>query len=91
LTYRAAWLADQGKFTKGWVPYLSIAKYHATEVAVRASGMAVQLLGAAGYMKDHLTELFYREARRLTIVEGTSQIQLDLIGRGVLDRHLWWD
>ncbi len=91
LTYRSAWLADQGKFTREWVPYLSMAKYHATEVAVRASGLAVQLLGAAGYMKDHPTELWYRDAKQLTIVEGTSQVQLGLIGRGVLDRHLWWD
>ncbi|MDQ1445816.1 MAG: hypothetical protein QOI20_2280 [Acidimicrobiaceae bacterium] len=91
LTYRAAWMADRGEFTKEWVPYLSMAKYYATELAVRASGMAVQLLGAAGYMKDHLTELYYRDARQLTIVEGTSQVQLGLIARGVLDRDLWWD
>ena len=91
LTYRSAWLADQGKFTREWVPYLSMAKYHATEVAVKASGLAVQLLGAAGYMKDHPTELWYRDARQLTIVEGTSQVQLGLIARGVLDHHLWWD
>ena len=91
LTYRSAWLADQGKFTKEYVPYLSMAKYHATELAVRASGVAVQLLGAAGYMKDHPTELWYRDARQLTIVEGTSQVQLGLIGRGVLDHDLWWD
>ncbi len=71
LTYRSAWLADQGKFTKEYVPYLSMAKYHATELAVRASGLAVQLLGAAGYMEDHPTELWYRDARQLTIVEGT--------------------
>jgi alkylation response protein AidB-like acyl-CoA dehydrogenase len=91
LTYRAAWMADRGQFTKEWVPYLSMSKYYATELAVRASGMAVQLLGAAGYMKDHLTELYYRDARQLTIVEGTTQVQLGLIARGVLDRDLWWD
>src|SRR5947199_8239735 len=91
LTYRAAWLADQGRFTKEWVPYLSMAKYHATELAVRASGLAVQLLGAAGYMKHHPTELFYRDARQLTIVEGTTQVQLGLIARGVLDRDIWWN
>ncbi|MGH9291562.1 MAG: acyl-CoA dehydrogenase family protein [Acidimicrobiales bacterium] len=91
LTYRSAWLADQGKFGREHVPYLSMAKYHATELAVRASGLAVQLLGAAGYMKDHPTELYYRDARQLTIVEGTSQVQLGLIARGVLDHHLWWD
>ena len=91
LTYRAAAFADQGRFTKEWVPYLSMAKYYATELAVRASGMAVQLLGAAGYMKDHLTELYYRDARQLTIVEGTTQVQLGLIAKGVLDRDIWWD
>ena len=91
LTYRSAWLADQGKFTKEWVPYLSMAKYYATELAVRASGLAVQLLGAAGYMKDHPTELWYRDAKQLTIVEGTTQVQLGLIAKGVLDRDLWWD
>jgi alkylation response protein AidB-like acyl-CoA dehydrogenase len=91
LTYRAAWLADQGRFTKEWVPYLSMAKYSATELAVRASGLAVQLLGAAGYMKDHPTELYYRDARQLTIVEGTSEVQLGLIAKGVLERDLWWD
>ena len=91
LTYRAAWLADQGKFTKEYVPQLSMAKYYASEVAVKASGLAVQLLGAAGYMEDHPTEMFYRDARQLTIVEGTSQVQLGLIGRGVIGHDLWWD
>ena len=91
LTYRAAWLADQGKFTKEWVPYLSMSKYYATELAVKASNVALQLLGAAGYMKDHMTELYYRDAKQLTIVEGTSQVQLGLIARGVLDRDIWWD
>jgi alkylation response protein AidB-like acyl-CoA dehydrogenase len=91
LTYRAAWTADQGRFTKEWVPLLSMAKYHATELAVRASGLAVQLLGAAGYMEDHPAEQWYRDAKQLTIVEGTSQVQLGLIARGVLDHDLWWD
>ena len=70
---------------------LSMAKYYASEVAVKASGLAVQLLGAAGYMHDHPVEQFYRDAKQLTIVEGTSQIQLDLIGRGVVHHDLWWD
>jgi alkylation response protein AidB-like acyl-CoA dehydrogenase len=91
LTYRAAALADDGKYTKEWVPYLSMAKYYATEVAVKASNVCLQMLGAAGYMKDHPLELYYRDAKQLTIVEGTSQIQLGLIAKGVLDRDLWWD
>ncbi len=91
LTYRGASLADQGRYTKEWVPMLSMCKYYASEVAVRASGLAVQLLGAAGYMEEHPTEQYYRDARQLTIVEGTSQVQLGLIARGVLAHDLWWD
>jgi hypothetical protein len=91
LTYRAADWADKGRFTKEWVPFLSMAKYYATELAVKASSLALQMLGAAGYMEEHMTELYYRDAKQLTIVEGTSQIQLGLIAKGILDRDLWWD
>jgi len=91
LTYRSAWMADRGQYTKEHVPFLSMAKYYATEVAVKASAECLQMLGAAGYMKDHMTELYYRDARQLTIVEGTSQVQLGLIAKGVLDHDLWWD
>ncbi len=91
LTYRAAWLADQGKFTKEWVPYLSMSKYYATELAVKASSLAVQLLGAAGYMEDHPTELYYRDAKQLTIVEGSTQVQLGLIGKAVVHHDIWWN
>ncbi len=91
LTYRAAWMADRGQFTKEYVPYLSMCKYYATELAVKVSNHALQMLGAAGYMQDHPMELYYRDAKQLTIVEGTSQVQLGLIARGVLDHDLWWD
>ncbi|MGI8754576.1 MAG: acyl-CoA dehydrogenase family protein [Acidimicrobiales bacterium] len=91
LTYRAAWMADRGQYTKEFVPMLSMAKYYATEVGVKASNVALQMLGAAGYMQDHMTELYYRDAKQLTIVEGTSQVQLGLIARGVLAHDLWWD
>ncbi len=91
LTYRAAWMADRGEFTREHVPFLSMAKYYATELAVKVANEAVQMLGAAGYMKDHMTELYYRDAKQLTIVEGTSQVQLGLIAGGVLRGDLWWD
>jgi alkylation response protein AidB-like acyl-CoA dehydrogenase len=91
LTYRAAAMADAGQYTKEWVPFLSMAKYYATEVAVKTSSEALQMLGAAGYMQDHPLELYYRDAKQLTIVEGTTQVQLGLIARGVLDHDLWWD
>ena len=91
LTYRAARLVDQGRYDKDVVPFLSAAKLAASEAAVNTAGSAMQLLGAAGYMKEHRTELYYRDAKQLTIVEGTSQIQKNLIARGVYGGDLWWN
>ncbi|MER3522278.1 MAG: acyl-CoA dehydrogenase [Acidimicrobiia bacterium] len=91
LTYRAAVMVDQGRYDRTDAPYLSMAKYFATEVAVKAANECLQMMGAAGYMKDHPMELYYRDARQLTIVEGTSQIQKNLIAAGVIARDLWWD
>ncbi len=91
LTYRAASYVDEGKVTRQWAPYLSMAKYYATELAVRTSSLALQLLGAAGYMEEQPTEQWYRDAKQLTIVEGTSQVQLGIVARGVLDGDVWWD
>lgn len=91
LTYRAARLVDAGTYDKSAVPFLSMAKLLATETAVKVSGTAVQLLGAAGYMKDHPVEMYYRDAKQLTIVEGTSEIQKNLLAQAVFDRALWWD
>ncbi len=69
-----------------------MAKYYATEVAVKASGLARPDCSVRpGYMEDHPTEMYYRDARQLTIVEGTSQVQLGLIGRGIVANDLWWD
>ncbi|MGW6456125.1 acyl-CoA dehydrogenase family protein [Streptomyces sp. NPDC055078] len=91
LTYRAARMVDAGQYDKDAVPYLSMAKLFASETAVKVSGTAVQLLGAAGFMKEHPVEMHYRDAKQLTIVEGTSQIQKNLLAAAVFDRTLWWD
>jgi len=88
LTYRAAWLVDQGKVGKEAAPYLSMAKAFASEVAVKASSDAVQILGANGYMAEFPMERFYRDAKQLMIVEGTSQIQRLIIGRAIADGSL---
>jgi len=83
LTYRAACLSDQGKFSKEHVPMLSMAKYYASEVAVKASVSPCNSWGRRDTCTITRSSSFYRDAKQLTIVEGTSQIQLDLIGRGV--------
>jgi alkylation response protein AidB-like acyl-CoA dehydrogenase len=88
LTYQAAWLVDQGRFQREDAHMLSIAKAFATEMAVRVSSDALQVLGAQGYVRDHPLERHYRDARQLMIVEGTSQIHRVIIARALLERDL---
>jgi alkylation response protein AidB-like acyl-CoA dehydrogenase len=88
LVYKAAWLVDQGKYTREYAHHLSIAKAYATEMANRVASDALQVLGAQGYMKDHPLERHYRDARQLMIVEGTSQVQRVVISRALIDGNL---
>jgi alkylation response protein AidB-like acyl-CoA dehydrogenase len=62
----------------------AMAKYYASEVAVRASTEAVQIFGGYGYTKDFPVEKFYRDSKLCTIGEGTSEIQKLVISRKIL-------
>jgi alkylation response protein AidB-like acyl-CoA dehydrogenase len=62
----------------------AMAKYYASEVAVRTANDAVQIFGGYGYTKDFPVEKFYRDAKLCTIGEGTSEIQKLVISREVL-------
>jgi alkylation response protein AidB-like acyl-CoA dehydrogenase len=62
----------------------AMAKYYASEVAVKVSNDAVQVFGGYGYTKDFPVEKFYRDSKLCTIGEGTSEIQKLVISRGVL-------
>jgi alkylation response protein AidB-like acyl-CoA dehydrogenase len=62
----------------------AMAKYYASEVAVRTANEAVQIFGGYGYTKDFPVEKFYRDAKLCTIGEGTSEIQKIVISREVL-------
>lgn len=62
----------------------AMAKYYASEVAVRAGTEAVQIFGGYGYTKDFPVEKFYRDSKLCTIGEGTSEIQKLVISREVL-------
>ena len=90
LTYRAAWLVDQGRDGRDIAHHLSIAKATASEVAVRAAEEALQTLGGYGYLKDYATERYYRDAKQLTIVEGTSEIHRMIVARALEDGLLDW-
>ncbi|HEX6179696.1 MAG TPA: acyl-CoA dehydrogenase family protein, partial [Chitinophagaceae bacterium] len=62
----------------------AMAKYFASEVAVKAANDAVQIFGGYGYTKDFPVEKHYRDAKLCTIGEGTSEIQKLVISREVL-------
>jgi alkylation response protein AidB-like acyl-CoA dehydrogenase len=81
LTYRAAWLRDQGART---TRESSIAKLFASEIAVKAADDGVQIHGGYGFVKDYPAEKYFRDVKLLTIGEGTSEIQRLVIARQLL-------
>ena len=62
----------------------AMAKYYASEVAVKVANDAVQIFGGYGYTKDFPVEKFYRDSKLCNIGEGTSEIQKIVIAREVL-------
>lgn len=84
LTYRAAFIEDQGKK----IPKESaMAKLFSSELAVKASSTAVQIFGGYGFIKDYPVEKFYRDSKLATIGEGTSEIQRWIIAQKVLSEY----
>lgn len=80
LVYEAAWLKGQGRpFTKA----ASMAKLFATEMAERVCRNAIQIHGGYGYSREYPVERIYRDARLMTIGEGTSEIQRMVIARNI--------
>jgi alkylation response protein AidB-like acyl-CoA dehydrogenase len=80
LAWRAASLADRGE---SYTLAASQAKFYASEVAVRAANAALQVHGGYGYVDEFPVARYLRDARVLTLYEGTSQIQKLLIGRAL--------
>ena len=81
LTFQAAYLKDNKKpVTKAG----AYAKYYASEVSVRCGNEAVQVMGGYGYTKEYPAEKFLRDAKLMTIGEGTSEIQKIVISREIL-------
>jgi butyryl-CoA dehydrogenase len=82
LTWKAALAADAGvRHTLE----SSIAKYYASEAAVRAANAAVQIHGGYGYIDEYPVGKYLRDARVTTLYEGTSQIQKLIIGRALTE------
>ncbi|MEV0939150.1 acyl-CoA dehydrogenase family protein [Micromonospora wenchangensis] len=81
LVWRAAWMGRNNRpFTAGEG---SMSKLKAGEVAVAVTDRAVQLLGGAGFLRDHPVERWYRDAKIYTLFEGTSEIQRLVISRAI--------
>ncbi len=81
LTFQAADMKNRGlKVNKE----SAMAKYYASEVAVRITNEAVQIFGGYGFLKDFPVEKFYRDVKLCTIGEGTSEIQKLVISRAIL-------
>ena len=81
LTYRAAYLKDQG------LPFIkeaAMAKLFAAEAAMSITSKAIQIHGGYGYTKDYPVERYFREAKITEIYEGTSEMQRMTIAKGIL-------
>lgn len=84
MVYYAAWLKDQGRpFSK----QASMAKLMASEVAERVCRDAIQIFGGYGYSREYPVERIYRDARLMTIGEGTSEVQRMVIARHILQNN----
>src|SRR3954451_19046853 len=82
LVWRAADLLDRGQAgTSEFRVAASKAKLYASEAAVRAANHCIQVYGGAGYVDDYPAAKYLRDARVMTLYEGTSQVQKLLIGR----------
>jgi len=84
LAHYAAWMRDSGG--QGLGPRAARAKLYASEMANRVAYKAVQVHGSLGYSRESDVERMYRDARVLTIYEGTSEMQRIVIARDLL-RH----
>jgi acyl-CoA dehydrogenase len=80
LIWRAAWLARNGGFKNAEG---SMSKWKASEVAVRVTEEAIQILGGYGYTREYPVERWHRDAKIHTIFEGTSEIQQLVISRAI--------
>ena len=72
LVYRAAWLKDQNKPNQYET---SVAKFAASEAAVHAANECMKIFGSYGFSTEYPAERFYRDAKSLQVVEGTSNVQ----------------
>jgi len=86
LVYRAAAMVDAGVTGAELAPICAMAKSFATDTAMKVATDAVQLFGAAGISADYPINRYFRDAKVLQIIEGTNQIQRNIVANAVLGR-----
>jgi len=86
LVYSAAAAVDAGISGIALAPIAAMAKCFATDTAMRVATDAVQLFGASGISSDYPINRYFRDAKVLQIIEGTNQIQRNIIGDSLLGR-----
>jgi alkylation response protein AidB-like acyl-CoA dehydrogenase len=86
LVWRAAWMGRNNRVFEAGEG--SMSKLKAGEVAVAVTSAAVQILGGAGYLREHPVERWYRDAKIYTIFEGTSEIQRLVVARAISGSHI---
>ena len=86
LTYRAASMADAGVSGKELASAAAMAKCFASDVAMKVATDAVQLFGAAGISSEYPINRYFRDAKVVQIIEGTNQIQRNIIADGLMGR-----
>ena len=86
LVWRAAWMGHNGKAFEAGEG--SQSKLFAGETAVRVTDEAIQIMGGAGYVREHPVERWHRDAKIFTIFEGTSEIQRLVISRAVTGLYI---
>ena len=86
LVYQAAYMLDHN------IPaakQVSMAKRFATDTSMKIAIDAVQIFGGYGYIREYAVERYFREAKRAQIVEGTNQIQRNMIAPGVAKKLIF--
>jgi alkylation response protein AidB-like acyl-CoA dehydrogenase len=86
LVYRAASMVDGGAPAAALAPVAAMAKCFASDVAMKVATDAVQLFGAAGISSEYPINRYFRDAKVLQIIEGTNQIQRNIISNSLLGR-----
>ncbi|MBK5010905.1 acyl-CoA dehydrogenase [Pseudomonas sp. S60] len=86
LVYRAASMVDAGITGRALAPMAAMAKMFASDVAMKVATDAVQLFGAAGISNEYPINRYFRDAKVVQIIEGTNQIQRNIVADSVLGR-----